>query len=300
MANETTVQVTSVSKLTENPAVMKRFSDILGKKAAGFVSSLVSLSKTPALAKAEPNTIVASALVAASLDLPIVPTLGFAAIVPFYDGKKKQTLASFQIMTKGLIQLSQRSGQYKTINVTAVYDGDIKSYNRFTGDVVFNDENTPDYSKEPVGYVAYMKLTNGFEKYLYMTVDELKAHGKRFSQTYRNGYGLWADNFDAMAKKTCVKLLLSKYGPLSVDNQMSLALQADQAAIRMENISDTAISEATMEYIDNAEELDRREAQEAAEDASRTSQEIAQKAMAEAAKKQPSVDKATGELFPEQ
>lgn len=248
-------QQVSVSSITQNPAVAKRFSDILGKKSAGFISSLVSLSKTKALAVAEPNTVVASALVAASLDLPIVPTLGFAAIVPFYDSKKKQTLAQFQIMTKGLIQLAQRSGQYKTINVAPVYEGDIKSNNRFTGEIEFNTDNIPDKSKEPIGYVAYMQLTNGFDKYLYMTTEELKQHGLRFSQTFKKGFGLWKDNFDAMAKKTVLKLLLSKFGPLSVDTQMQLALQADQAAIRLDNVADTDIADATMEYIDNVEEV---------------------------------------------
>lgn len=257
MANSTAVaaQQVSVSSITQNPVVAKRFSDILGKKSAGFISSLVSLSKTQALAKAEPNTVVASSLVAASLDLPIVPTLGFAAIVPFYDGKTKQTLAQFQIMTKGLIQLAQRSGQYKTINVAAVYNGDIKGYNRFTGEIEFDTANLPDTNKEPIGYVAYMQLTNGFEKYLYMTSEELKAHGLRFSQTFKKGFGLWKDNFDAMAKKTVLKLLLSKYGPLSVDTQMQLAIQADQAAIRMESIEDTAIADATMEYVDGVEDV---------------------------------------------
>ena len=257
MANNTQVatQQVTVSSLTKNPAVAKRFSDILGKKSAGFISSLVSLSKTKALAIADPNTIVSSSLVAASLDLPIVPTLGFAAIVPFYDSKTKQTLAQFQIMTKGLIQLAQRSGQYKTINVAAVYEGDIKVYNRFTGEIEFDPSNVPDMGKSPVGYVAYMQLTNGFEKYLYMTTSELEAHGKRYSQTLKKGYGLWKDNFEAMAKKTVLKLLLSKYGPLSVDTQMQLAIQADQAAIRMESIEDTAIADATMEYVDGVEDV---------------------------------------------
>jgi recombination protein RecT len=255
MANNTQVaaQKVTVSSLTQNPAVAKRFSDILGKKSAGFISSLVSLSKTKALAVADANTVVASSLIAASLDLPIVPTLGFAAIVPFYDSKTKCTIAQFQIMTKGLIQLAQRSGQYKTINVTSVYDGDIKGYNRFTGEIEFNNSNVPDQNAEPIGYVAYMQLTNGFEKYLYMTSEELKAHGLRFSQTFKKGFGLWKDNFEAMAKKTVLKLLLSKYGPLSVDTQMQLAMQADQAAIRMESIEDTAIADATLEYVDNSE-----------------------------------------------
>lgn len=256
------VQQVSVSSITQKPAVAKRFSDILGKKSAGFISSLVSLSKTKALAVADPNTVVASALIAASLDLPIVPTLGFAAIVPFYDSKTKQTLAQFQIMTKGLIQLAQRSGQYKTINVAAVYEGDIKGYNRFTGEIEFDTSHVPDASKEPIGYVAYMQLTNGFEKYLYMTADELKAHGLRYSQTFKKGFGLWKDNFDAMAKKTVLKLLLSKYGPLSVDMQMQLAMQADQAAIRMESIEDTDIADATMEYVDNVEDVTEEETPE--------------------------------------
>lgn len=257
MANSTQIptQQVSVSSITKNPAVTKRFSDVLGKKSPGFISSLVSLSKTRALAIADPNTVVASALIAASLDLPIVPTLGFAAIVPFYDGKTQQTIAQFQIMTKGLIQLAQRSGQYKTINVAAVYDGDVKSYNRFTGEIEFDISNVPDTSKAPIGYVAYMQLTNGFEKYIYMTSAELDAHGKRYSQTYKKGFGLWKDNFDAMAKKTVLKLLLSKYGPLSVDTQMQLAIQADQAAIRMESIEDTAIADATMEYVDGVEDV---------------------------------------------
>ena len=264
MANKTdlaTQQVT-VSSITQNPAVAKRFSDILGKKSAGFISSLVSLSKTKALAVAEPNTVVASSLVAASLDLPIVPTLGFAAIVPFYDSKSRQTIAQFQIMTKGLIQLAQRSGQYKTINVSAVYEGDIKSNNRFTGEIEFNSDNVPDTSKEPIGYVAYMQLTNGFDKFLYMTTEELKNHGMRFSATFKKGYGPWKDNFDAMAKKTVLKLLLSKFGPLSVDTQMQLALQADQAAVRLDNIADTDIADATLEYIDNADEIGSEETSE--------------------------------------
>lgn len=258
--------VVTVSSITSNPAVAKRFSDILGKKSAGFVSSLVSLSKTPALAKAEPNSVVASALVAATLDLPIVPTLGFAAIVPFKNKKTGITVGQFQIMTKGLTQLAQRSGQYKTINVAPVYEGDIKSYNRFTGEIVFNTENNPDLSKAPIGYVSYMQLTNGFEKYLYMTVEELKNHGLRFSKTMKKGYGLWVENFDAMAKKTVLKLLLSKYGVLSVDTQMQLAMQADQAAIRMESISDTDIVDASMEYVDNIDdEVDDETAKKVAE-----------------------------------
>lgn len=267
MANQQTktTQVTTVSSIVNIPAVGKRFSDILGKKSAGFISSLVSLSKTKALSVAEPNSVVASALVAATLDLPIVPTLGFAAIVPFYDSKKNLTLASFQVMTKGLIQLSQRSGQYKTINVTEVFEGDIKSYNRFTGEIEFNTDNTPDITTQPIGYVAYMKLTNGFEKYLYMSIEDLKAHGLRYSQTYKKGYGLWVDNFDAMARKTCLKLLLSKYGPLSVDTQMQLALQADQAAIRLDSISDSSLADATLDYLDNAEMLDEQKAQETAD-----------------------------------
>ncbi|QDR80205.1 rect: recombinase, phage RecT family [Sporomusa termitida] len=232
-----------------NANVRKRFEELLGKKAAGFMSSLISVTNGNAqLQKAEPQTIIAAGAIAAALDLPVDPNLGFAYIVP-YNTKKKLpdgseiwvNQAQFQLGYKGYIQLAMRTGQYKTINACEVYEGEIKGINRFTGEVEFGEQT----SDKIVGYMAYFKLLNGFEKYLYMTKGEIERHAKKFSQTYKKGFGKWADDFHAMAIKTVLKRLLSKYGILSIEMQTSL--QADQAVV-----SQDADGNTSFEYTDGA------------------------------------------------
>lgn len=211
-------------------SMKNRLEEILGKRAAGFASSIISIaSSNTKFEKVSPKTIISSAMVAATLDLPINPSLGFAYIIPYGES------ATFQIGYKGLIQLAQRSGMYKLINTAPVYDGDIEYINRFTGEIEFNLKNQPDLSKEPIGYLAYFKMLNGFEKYFYMTTEELQKHALKFSQTYKNDIkyksntSKWNDDFNAMASKTVLKLLLSKYGILSID--MQKAITSDQAII---------------------------------------------------------------------
>ena len=132
---------------------------------------------------------------------------------------------------KGFIQLAMRSGQFKTINVTDVKEGEISSRNLLTGEIVFTwieDMETRSKAKT-IGYVSYFKLLNGFEKLLYMTTEESKFHGNKYSKSFKSGFGLWKDDFDAMAKKTVIKLLLSKFAPMTVE--MQKAILADQAVI---------------------------------------------------------------------
>jgi recombination protein RecT len=119
-----------------------------------------------------------------------------------------------------------RSGQFKTISATPIYENQLISENPLTGFVF-------DFSKKGnlvIGYAAYFSLINGFEKTLYMTVEDIKSHGTQYSQTFKKGFGLWNDNFEAMATKTVLKLLLSKYAPLSIE--MQKAHIADQSIIR--------------------------------------------------------------------
>jgi recombination protein RecT len=108
----------------------------------------------------------------------------------------------------------------------AVYEGELVSKNRFTDEYVFDE--TKRVSDTVIGYMAYIKLTNGFEKTVYWTIDEVKRHALRYSQTYKKGYGVWVDNFDAMAKKSLVKHLIIKYVPKSI--QLTTATEADQAS----------------------------------------------------------------------
>lgn len=241
----------TVKGLLSNINYKKRFEDILGKKAPGFISSIINVSQSPSLKDCDPGSIIGAAVVAATLDLPIDQNLGFSYLVPYND-KKKGKIAQFQMGYKGFIQLAMRSGQYKTINACEVYEGDIKSFNRFTGEIEFNELNTN--RDKIVGYIAYFRLTNGFEKYLYMTIDELERHGKEYSQSYKskNDFisknSLWATNFESMATKTVLKRLLSKFGILSIE--MQKAVLADQAEISDNIIHDGDVS-SNSRYVDN-------------------------------------------------
>lgn len=238
---ELTTQPKSLKVLLSAEITRGKFEEVLGKKAPGFIASLLSVvNNNELLSKAEPKSILNAAMIAATLDLPINQNLGFAYIIPYNDRKSGLVIAQFQMGYKGFVQLSMRSGQFSTINTTDVREGEITGENRLTGEISF-DWKKEDRDKLPVvGFIAYMKLINGFEKSLYMTVQQLKAHGVKYSQSAKKGYGLWNDNFDAMAKKTVLKLLLSKYAPLTT--QMQTAQLADQAVIKGEN---------EFEYVDN-------------------------------------------------
>lgn len=227
----------AIRAFTTDEKVKERFAAALQKNPSAFLSSIISLvSSSTNFDGVDPNTIMMGAMQAATLDLPINPNLGFAHIVP-YSGK-----AQFQLGWKGFIQLALRTGQYQTINVTEVYEGELISRNRLTGEIII-DENKKS-SDTIIGYVAYFKLNNGFEKSLYMTVTELETHGKRYSQSYANPNGSWKTNKHAMMLKTPIKLLLSKYGILSV--QMQQAIAADQAVVR-----ENEDGEINYEYVDN-------------------------------------------------
>lgn len=213
----------------ESPQIQNKFKEMLGKRATQFITTVVQISNSnELLKKCEPTSLINAAITAATLDLPINPNLGFAYIIPFKQKKGDNYIdvAQFQLGYKGFIQLAQRSGQFQTIAACPVYEGQIVSENPLTGFVFDFTQKKP---TKVVGYAAYFKLINGFEKTLYMTVAELDAHGKKFSQTYKKGWGLWKDDFNGMAIKTVIKLLLSKYAPLSVE--MQKAVVSDQGVI---------------------------------------------------------------------
>lgn len=217
--------------MLEMPAYKNKFNEMLGKKAAGFMSSIIAVANNnKLLAKAEPSTVIGAAAQAAMLDLPINQSLGFAYIVP-YKGA-----AQFQLGYKGYIQLAQRSGQYVDIGAKTVYEGELEYENRLLDKFKFG-ERTGD---KVIGYLAYFRLTNGFEKMLFMELDEMIAHAKKYSKNYSGGTDKWGlADFNTMAEKTVLKRLLSKYGPLSIESvQMSQALSNDGGVISMNKDGD--------------------------------------------------------------
>lgn len=230
-----------VKALLSNVNVKKRFEDILGAKANQFMASIISaVNANPELRKCEPTSIVSSAIVAATLDLPIDQNLGFSYIIPYQV--KGQHKAQFQIGYRGYIQLAIRSGAYKTIHATEVYEGEIKNHNRLTGEIEYNPEGRK--SNRVIGYLAYFKLLNGFEKYYYMSVEEVERHAQKYSKAYNSKNGTWKNEFHAMAIKTVLKMLLKKYGILSVE--MQTALMADQAVVKVKGDN-----KVEYEYVDN-------------------------------------------------
>ena len=241
--------------------------DVLGEKKETFVSNLTALvSNDTKLQECKPVTLMYAALTATSLDLPLDKNLGFAYVIPYKNNRERTTEAQFQLGAKGIKQLAIRSGQFIGMNVTDVREGEIAGRNRMTGEMTFNwieDDDERDKAKV-VGYLAWFKLVNGFEKTKYMTVEEIKSHATRYSQTYssKNDYvrknSKWATDFDKMAEKTVMKLLLSKDAPLSVE--MQTAFRADQSVQREEgkyiysdNGNEAAKSKLTELAEDNAE-----------------------------------------------
>lgn len=209
-------------------SVKNKFNEMLGKKSSGFITSITTVvQNNDLLQKADVNSIILAAAQAASLDLPINQNLGFAAIIPFNDRKTGKCVAQFQIQRDGWVDLCLRSGQFEYIVNEVVYEGELVEKNRFTDTYVFDE--TCRKSDKVVGYMAAFKLTNGYQKTVFWTVEECKKHGLRYSQTFKKGYGLWKDNFDAMCLKTVLKHLLKKYAPKSIESILK-AVESDQAS----------------------------------------------------------------------
>ena len=231
--------------MLENTRTQEYLTNVLGEKKQTFVSNMVALvSSNKALSECDPSTIMFSCLKATALSLPLDPSLGLAWVLPYKDNKNNTTVATFQLGAKAYIQLALRTAQYRKINVRDVREGEIVGEDFVSGEMQFK-KLEKDRSNAPIiGYVAMFELINGFSKQLYMSVEELDAHAKRFSQTYRKGYGLWSDKEmrPAMMEKTILKRLLSKYGVLSVE--MEQAIKSDSAVLGEND---------AVRYIDNEE-----------------------------------------------
>ena len=235
-------------------SVQQQFKNALGKNAGTFVASVIDLyNGDTGLQQCQPKQVVMEALKAAVLHLPINKALGYAYVIPFKNTKKvngqwvKVYEPVFQMGYKGYIQLAMRTGQYRTINADAVYEGELRKVNKLTGEIAFDGERTSD---KVVGYFCYFELLNGFSKTLYMTVEQMANHAKRYSKglvkhddagnkvdvTVDSLVALadlpmapdsktvgWLGNFHGMAIKTVIRNLLSKYGYLSVEMQDAIS-----------------------------------------------------------------------------
>lgn len=213
-----------MNAMLDKEGIRKRFDDILGKRSAQFVSSIVSLvnadSNMQQAFYESPMSVIQAGLKAATFDLPVDQNLGYAYIVPFRN-KGKMT-ANFILGWKGMHQLAIRTGAYKTINVVDIREGELKSYNRLTEDIDidFIDDEDERESRKVIGYVGYYRLVNGAEKTIYMSVKQIENHEKKYRKGEYQGKG-WRDDWDAMARKTVYRKLIGKWGVMSIEYQNS-------------------------------------------------------------------------------
>ena len=255
--NEKTLEL---KKILNADSVQEQFKNALGKNASTFVASVIDLYNSDSkLRECNPTQVVMEALKAAVLHLPINRSLGFAYIIPFnnsypkkdqygremigQDGKKiweKKMEPTFQLGYKGYIQLAMRTGQYRTLNADVVYEGEVRQVSKLTGEIAFDGEKKSD---KVAGYFCYFELLNGFSKTLYMTVDQMAKHAKKYSKGIKKEVTVdqlkaladmpvstddtktvgWLGNFHSMGVKTVVRNLLSKYGYLSVEMQTAIS-----------------------------------------------------------------------------
>lgn len=235
------------SSFMTSPAVVKKVNDMVGgKNGQQFITSIISaVSANPALQQCDGTSILSAAMLGESLKLSPSPQLGQYYMVPFNN--KNGKVAQFQLGYKGYIQLAIRSGQYKKLNVLAIKEGELIRYDPLNEEIevhLINDELEREKAKT-IGYYAMFEYTNGFKKTMYWSREKMEAHALKYSKGYqaKKGYTFWEKDFDAMAYKTMLRQLISKWGIMSID--MQKAYESDMGTID-EN--------GQVDYIDNPEQ----------------------------------------------
>lgn len=234
----------TLKQYIDSPVINDGLEKILGKSTPAFKANLINIVGANYMFKSvDPRSIVGAAVCATANHLSLTPSLGQAYIVPF----KGQ--AQFQLGYRGLIQLAHRTSQYANLHAGKIFDGEIKSFNPITGEPILGEK----FSDTVVGYIAYFKLINGFEKSFYMSITDLENHALTYSQSYaydkKTGKksSPWSTHFDAMACKTVLKLLLNKWGVLSTE--MATVIQADQSVVDKNSFT----------YVDNGDGVQTRD-----------------------------------------
>lgn len=218
----------SITAFMTNANVQANIARIVnGKDKDKFVSSIISaVNANPQLSKCTNGSILNAALLGYSLNLSHSPQLGQYYFVPYSN---KGTLeAQFQIGYRGLIQLAIRSGYYRKINALAIKEGELIKYDPLNEDIEVNliDDPVERENTKTIGYYGMFEYTNGFRKCVYWTTARMEAHRQRYSKSK----SVWEANYEAMAIKTVLRNLLSKWGIMSVE--MQIGNDADGAIIR--------------------------------------------------------------------
>lgn len=241
----------SIGAFLTADAVKNRINQVVGSKdGQRFITSIISaVTVNPNLAECDYSTILSSAMLGEALKLSPSPQLGQYYMVPFDDNKTGRKVATFVLGYKGYIQLAEKSGQYKKLNVLAIKEGELIRYDPLNEEIEVNlidddviRENTP-----TMGYYAMFEYCNGFRKTLYWSKEKMEAHALKYSKGYaadkkkNTSWTFWSKDFDGMAYKTMLRQIISKWGIMSIEMQQ--AYEGDSALIH---------DDGTPEYVDNA------------------------------------------------
>lgn len=213
MTNQIDIAKTPVKDLVKMPSVQRMLSETMHDKASSFKTSIVNIvNDDKALQNVNQMSVIQAAMISSSLNLPINKNLGYIWLVPYWDRDKKCKMAQAQVGYKGYIQLALRTGQYERLNAIEVHDGEMTAWDPLTEDFAF--DVTQRKSDKVVGYAGYLKLISGFIKTIYWSKDEMEQHRQKFSASKG---GPWKTDYDAMAKKTVIRNMLTKWGIMSTE-----------------------------------------------------------------------------------
>jgi len=262
------------SNFLAQDAIKKKVNEMIGGKSGQrFITSIISaVSVNPALANCEHASILSAAMLGESLKLSPSPQLGHYYMLPYKkkSGEKDDkgrdiyiSQAQFTMGYKGYLQLAMRSGYYKKINVLALKEGELKSFdplNEIIEAVIIEDIDDRE-AAPTIGYYAMFEYLNGFTKAMYWSKKKMMIHADTYSPAFNAGIyqkilneeipvkdmwkysSFWYKRFDDMSFKTMLRQLISKWGIMSIDLQS--AFERD----------DTLLNEdGTFDYIDNEPE----------------------------------------------
>lgn len=283
-------QKTSLTAYLSNDAVKNQINSIVGgKNGTRFISSIISaVNANASLQECTNASILSAALLGESLNLSPSPQLGQYYMVPFKNNNAGVKVAQFQLGYKGYIQLALRTGRYRKLNVLAIKEGELISFNPLEEEIevkLIADEVEREKA-ETMGYYAMFEYTDGFKKALYWSKEKMKAHAMKYSQGYaadvKKGtkWTFWSKDFDGMAYKTMLRQIISKWGNMSID--MQTALDSDMAVINEDGTKDYVEIDEGMIVEGSAEEMESANAGEGEEVAKEQTTEQPQQTTAQA------------------
>jgi len=239
--------------------------------------TLSALSTNPQLCETTPSSFLGAMMTAAQLGMEPNTPLGQAYLIPFRNKGKLE--CQFQLGYKGLIDLAYRSGEVSVIQAHVVYENDDFDYEYGLNPDIKHIPAKSDRGA-PIFFYAMFKTKDGGFGFEVMSIEDVRAHAKKYSQSFSSSYSPWSKNFEEMAKKTVLKKVL-KYAPLKSDFVRGIAVDE---TIKTEIDEDMyAVPSAEIEYEVDEDGVVQEDAPEQADLTEEEKEKILQMEMTEAA-----------------